>query len=248
MTLESLQKKSEDLEEQGYTLIYTSEDKFVRYLASEDNEKMLVISADPASSKAFARICLEDQENTMLPEIYDEIDDGDLHITVMERLYSLDEMDGGTEGHYGRMGRNFTNVLSGHDPARGTDDNHQKAFEMLITDDQLQRIGSSIAERIRDSLTGPASEALMFDRSRQHMMFKKREQGSFHFIYMEPLRSIGSHSLGFSARFNQSADSNEESALNADKTEHDGAKASGEDKTEKEKITSIKSRHHTPAA
>lgn len=207
MTLDALQAKSEELQGRGFKLVYASEDGYFQYFIDDHDDKLFSVSADVAASAAFAHMCVDDPDNTMLPHIYNFYEEDGVHITVMERLCSIMEMEGATEGHYGRVGRNYTNYLAGHDPARGTDNDHTDVFNAFDKSRKLQSIGSAMAKIMRQSYEDADAESLMFDRSRQHMMYRLRDSKKKHdFVYMHPLRSVNVHTQSFIDRFNRSSD------------------------------------------
>lgn len=207
MTLQALQAKTDELQTQGYELVYESEDGYYRYFIDETNNTLFSVSADIAGSAAFARMAIDDPDNRMLPKVHDHYTEGDLHITVMERLQSIIEMTEATDGHYGRMGRNFTNYLAGHDPARGTDNDHQSAYGAFNKVLNLQTVGKAVADLMSEARSNPDAEPILFDRSRQNMMFRSVNDGqSYDFVYMHIFRGVNAHNQSFIDRFNKPAD------------------------------------------
>lgn len=208
MSIKRVKEEAKRLKGEGFKLIFTTEDEAEYYFASPDNERLLLLSADLIAAEAFATLASDNPDNNFLPNIYDHYKKNGLYYTLTERLLCLNELEGGPEGQWGRIARNFTNFLAGHDPARGTENNHDHVYEGFRKYEDLNEVGQEIATLLQQSYEDApdASETLVYDRSRQHIFLREREEGAqYDFVFMQPFVALSRHIYGFSERFNEPA-------------------------------------------
>jgi hypothetical protein len=114
---------------------------------------------------------------------------------------ALAEMEGGPEDVHGRMARNFTNFVEGHDPARGTSHDHSDVYDCFRKEPDLNGAGKAIADKVYETFES-GNEPLHYERSRQNVMFR-RVGKHVEYVFMESFRSMRQHALNLRQQFHR---------------------------------------------
>ncbi len=193
------------LQDEGFKVIGGDADRAV--LSSPDDDYVVRVTGISGPAEALAAMCRAYPDNPHLPKIFDTYrSEGNppLHITVMEKLLTLDDIPQSTITVVGGGARAIATMIDGHE-------SHDAVHEMMLKDPAAGEAARAIVEALENYLGAGNQDALRRDFPHSDfiyyasgfpeesgmsindwypdsILFRKRPDGSHDYVFADPFR------------------------------------------------------------